>query len=84
MVFYALVMVVVYLFATVVVNSAENCLGFRQNVTIPHGYVKHVPDAYFTDNVTDVVFNFSIKQIKEVVAERYAIQSLYDLSFHAT
>ena len=70
MVFYALLMVMVYLFDTVVVNRAENCLGFRQNVTIPHDYVKHVPDAYFTGNATAVKIKLEIKKVKMIKEER--------------
>ena len=62
----------VTLLNTVEFNSADNCPGFRQEVAIPQGYDKNVPDAYYTKNVTQVFFNFSIKQIKDVVTERWA------------
>ena len=61
----------VTLLNTVEFNSADNCPGFRQEVAIPQGYDKNVPDAYYTENVTHVFFNFSIKQIKDVVTERW-------------
>ena len=68
--------IIVTLLNTVGFNSAGNCPGFRQEVTIPQDYDRNVPDAYYSENVTQVFFNFSIKQIKEVVTERFVIQDL--------
>ena len=68
--------IIVTLLSTLGFNSAENCPGFRQEVTFPQDYDKNVPDAYYSENVTQVFFNFSIKQIKEVVTERFVNQDL--------
>ena len=68
--------IIVTLLNTVRFNSAGNCPGFRQEVIFPQDYDKNVPDAYYSENVTQVFFNFSIKQIKEVVTERFVNQDL--------
>ena len=60
----------VILLNTLALNIAANCPGFRQNVTIPQGYVSHVPDAYFTGNRTEIKIWYDIKNIKEVKEER--------------
>ena len=59
----------VILFNTLPLNSADNCPGFRHNVSFPQDYMKHVPDAHSTGNLTEVQFRYLIKNIKEVKEE---------------
>ena len=81
--FFTLKLVMVFLFDTLALTSAwttediqwsmtsaDNCPGFRHNVTIPQGYVKHVPDAYFTGNLTEIKIWYYVKNIKGVKEER--------------
>ena len=70
--FFTLKLVMGFLFDILALTTADNCPGFRHNVTIPQGYVKHVPDAYFTGNLTEIKIWYYIKNIKEVKEERYA------------
>ena len=50
-----------------VAGASDKCPGYRQDVNIPESYIKYVPDAHYTGNVTQVHFLFRDKniQIKE-------------------
>ena len=47
--------------------SYEQCQGNRQDVVVPDGYDKGVPDIR---NVTEVHFHFDITQLKSVKEDR--------------
>ena len=51
-------------------TRAYHCPGFRKSVAIPQDYVKHVPDALFTGNATDVQFEFRVRQLRRVIERR--------------
>ena len=62
-------MKIVILFSTIGAIKAKKCPGFKQSVVIPDTYVKAVPDALYSGNITDVTFLFDIKHI-DVTEER--------------
>ena len=61
-------------FITIVVLTgtakSHHCPGFRQSVDIPQGYVKHVPDALFAGNATEVKVEFRVRQLRRVIERR--------------
>ena len=57
--------------------SYEQCQGNRQNVVVPDGYDKGVPDM---DNITKVFFEFEITQLKSVKEDRLVNQIINSAS----
>ena len=49
---------------------ADECPDYRQNVVIPRDYIKYLPDAKFTGNVSKVMLHLDIKRIRNVKEER--------------
>ena len=49
---------------------ADECPDYKQHVVIPRDYIKYLPDAKFTGNVSKVMFHLEIKRIRHVKEER--------------
>ena len=67
----------VILFNTLELNSADDCPGFRHDITIPQDYMKDVPDAHSTGNLTEIQFRYFIRNIKAVKEERYGATDIF-------
>ena len=62
----------------VAAGASDKCPGYRQDVNIPESYIKYVPDAHYTGNVTQVKFLFRDKHIQ--IMEERQVEIL--ISFH--
>ena len=51
-------------------NGYDQCNGNKQNVVIPQGYDKDVPDAIGTGNATEIGIKYGIRQLRMVNEER--------------
>ena len=62
-------MIMVLLILVTRTMRADKCPGYRQNVVIPKDYIKYLPDAQYTGNVSRVELFFYIKRIRMVKEE---------------
>ena len=62
--------IIVLLIFVVRAIRADKCPGYKQNVLIPKDYIKYLPDAHYTGNVSKVELLFYIKRIRMVKEER--------------
>ena len=51
-------------------SSDKQCNGNKQNLSIPKGYDKDVPDAFESGNATQVRIKYGIKQLRKVIETR--------------
>ena len=51
-------------------TSYNQCNGNKQNLSIPKGYDKDVPNAFESGNATQVRIKYGIKQLRKVIETR--------------
>ena len=51
-------------------RAYDQCRGNKQNVMVPQGYDKDVPDASSTGNATDVHVAYGIKHLRKISEAR--------------